>query len=127
MFGRDVFDKKLLIQTGLSKWNWLWLAGGNPSHAYFSYTIARRQVQSLVETKTARFIKFCSELKHLPYEPHLAPLSVQKESKCLIGQDYPVPMVEGSSGQENIKFRRASVGQLEHDPQHRVFRPPCLL
>ena len=81
-----------------------------------------------VETKTARFIKFwVPELKHLPskfaYEPHLAPLSVQKESKCLIGQDYPVPMVDRKlRAKENLSKFKLAWSASEHDPQHRADR-----
>ena len=57
--------------------------------------------------------KYCPELKGFPdkvrtdlwtfglterhqyiYEPHKAPVSVQKEAKCMIGQDYPAPMLD---------------------------------
>ena len=121
MFGRDVFDKKLVDSDwALNNGNWLWLAGVAPfSMPYFRlYNPCPDAKSSLnVETKTARFIKFwVPELKHLPskfaYEPHLAPLSVQKESKCLIGQDYPVPMVDRKlRAKENLSKFKLSLGR----------------
>jgi deoxyribodipyrimidine photolyase len=65
-----------------------------------------------VETSTAKFIKFwVPELRNIPprfiYEPHLAPVSVQKEAQCLIGSDYPNPIVDRkNSAKENLaKFK----------------------
>ena len=71
-----------------------------------------------VETKTARFIKFwVPELKQLPskyaYEPHLAPASVQKDSKCIIGQDYPFPLVDRKqSAKENLAKFKDSLARI---------------
>lgn len=42
--------------------------------------------------------KYCPELKDYPdkyiYSPHLAPLHIQKQAKCIIGKDYPFPMLD---------------------------------
>ena len=116
MFGRDVFDKKLVDSDwALNNGNWLWLSGVAPfSMPYFRlYNPCPDAKSSLnVETKFAQFIKFwVPELKHLPpkyvYEPHLAPPSVQSDSKCIIGKDYPHPIVDRKqSAKENlIKFK----------------------
>ena len=118
MFGRDVFEKKLVDSDwALNNGNWLWLSGVAPfSMPYFRlYNPCPDSKSSLnVETKTARFIKFwVPELKHLPpqyvYEPHLAPASVQADSKCMIGKDYPNPIVDRKqSAKENlIKFKES--------------------
>jgi len=118
MFGRDVFDKKLVDSDwALNNGNWLWLSGVAPfSMPYFRlYNPCPDAKSSLnVETKTAQFIKFwVPELKHLPpkyvYEPHLAPPSVQSDSKCIIGKDYPNPIVDRKqSAKENlIKFKES--------------------
>ncbi len=118
MFGRAVFDKKLVDSDwALNNGNWLWLSGVAPfSMPYFRlYNPCPDAKSSLnVETKTAQFIKFwVPELKDLPpkyvYEPHLAPASVQADSKCVIGRDYPNPMVDRKqSAKENlIKFKES--------------------
>lgn len=121
-FGRDVFDKKLVDSDwALNNGNWLWLSGVAPfSMPYFRlYNPCPDAKSSLnVETKTARFIKFwVPELKHLPskyaYEPHLAPASVQKDSKCIIGQDYPFPLVDRKqSAKENLAKFKDSLGRI---------------
>jgi len=45
--------------------------------------------------------KYLPKLSKFPakyiYEPWNAPLSVQKEAKCLIGVDYPFPIVDHST------------------------------
>ena len=121
-FGRDVFDKKLVDSDwALNNGNWLWLSGVAPfSMPYFRlYNPCPDAKSSLnAETKTARFIKFwVPELKHLPskyaYEPHLAPPSVQKESNCIIGQDYPFPLVDRKqSAKENLAKFKDSLGRI---------------
>lgn len=116
MFGRDVFDRKLLDSDwALNNGNWLWLSGVAPfSMPYFRlYNPCPDAKSSLnVETKSAQFIKtWVPELKHFPskyiYEPHLAPPSVQSDAKCLIGKDYPHPIVDRKqSAKDNlIKFK----------------------
>ena len=68
-------------------------------------------------TKTAEFIKFwVPELKNFTaqyiYEPHLAPDSVQTSCNCLIGVDYPSPIVDRkTSAKENLAKFKASLGK----------------
>jgi cryptochrome len=118
MFGREVFDKKLVDSDwALNNGNWLWLSGVAPfSMPYFRlYNPCPDPKSSLsVETKSAQFIKFwVPELKSLPpkyvYEPHLAPASIQADSQCIIGKDYPNPIVDRKqSAKENlIKFKES--------------------
>ena len=52
--------------------------------------------------------KYLPQLKKYPdnyiYEPWNAPLSVQKAAGCIIGQDYPRPIVDHKKvREENIK------------------------
>ena len=54
------------------------------------------------------------ELKNFPvkyiYEPHLAPPTVQEESGCVIGKDYPEPMVDRKAvAKENLAQFKASL------------------
>lgn len=110
--GRNVFDKKLIDSDwALNNGNWLWLSGVAPfSMPYFRlYNPCPDQKSSLnVETKSAEFIKFwVPELKNFPtkyiYEPNLAPESVQKDCGCIIGKDYPSPIVDRkTSAKENL-------------------------
>ena len=115
-YGRDVFDKKLLdADWALNNGNWLWLAGVAPfSMPYFRlYNPCPNSKSSLnAETKTAEFVRhWVPELKNFPakyiYEPHLAPLHIQEEAQCIIGIDYPQPMVDRkSAAKQNLsKFK----------------------
>ena len=111
--GRDVFERKLLDSDwALNNANWLWLSGVAPfSMPYFRlYNPCPDSKSSLnVETKSAQFIKFwIPELENFPpkyiYEPHLAPDSLQSDSKCIIGRDYPNPIVDRkTSAAQNLK------------------------
>ena len=99
--GRDLFERNHR-QRLLNNANWLWLSGVAPfSMPYFRlYNPCPDSKSSLnVETKTARFIKWwIPELRDFPpkyaYEPHLAPESVQIDANCIIGTDYPHPIVD---------------------------------
>ena len=115
-FGRDVFDKNLLDSDwALNNGNWLWLAGVAPfSMPYFRlYNPCPDPKSSLnVESKTADFIRYwIPELKNYPakyiYEPHLAPQSIQSEPDCVIGRDYPNPIVDRkTTAKQNLaKFK----------------------
>ena len=102
-YGRDVFERKLLDSDwALNNANWLWLSGVAPfSMPYFRlYSPCPDSKSSLnVETKEAKFIKYwIPELENFPvkyiFEPHLAPVSLQKKANCIIGEDYPEPIVD---------------------------------
>ncbi len=101
--GRDVFERKLLDSDwAINNGNWLWLAGVAPfSMPYYRiYNPCPDSKSSLnVETKLAEFVRhWVPELKDFPsryiFEPHLAPLSVQSTAGCIIGEDYPLPIVD---------------------------------
>ena len=65
-----------------------------------------------VEVKKAEFIRYwVPELEKFPskyiFEPHLAPLPIQESVGCIIGKDYPKPMVDRKlAAKENMaKFK----------------------
>ena len=100
--GRDVFERKLIDSDwALNNGNWLWLAGVAPfSMPYYRvYNPCPDSRSSLnVETRDAAFIRhWVPELSTFPsryiFEPHLAPIEIQRSSKCIIGEDYPEPIV----------------------------------
>ena len=102
-YGRDVFERKLVDSDwALNNGNWLWLAGVAPfSMPYYRvYNPCPDSKSSLnVETKEASFVRhWVPELASFPskyiFEPHLAPEWVQEESGCVIGVDYPLPLVD---------------------------------
>lgn len=101
--GRDVFERKLLDSDwAVNNGNWLWLAGVAPfSMPYYRvYNPCPDSKSSLnVETSLANFVRhWIPELKDFPskyiFEPHLAPYSVQTSAGCIIGEDYPLPVVD---------------------------------
>ena len=58
-------------------------------------------------------------LKNFPskyiHEPWTAPENIQKASKCIIGKDYPLPMVDhAKQSQCNIKRMKQVYQQLAH-------------
>ena len=102
-YGRDIFEKKLVDSDwAVNNGNWLWLAGVAPfSMPYYRvYNPCPDSKSSLnVETEEAEFIRhWVPELASFPskfiFEPHLAPIEVQNTSGCIIGQDYPWPIVD---------------------------------
>ncbi len=116
--GRDVFEKKLVdADWALNNGNWLWLSGVAPfSMPYFRlYNPCPDGKSSLnVETKKAEFIRYwVPELEKFPskyiFEPHLAPLPIQESVGCIIGKDYPKPMVDRKLvAKENLaKFKES--------------------
>jgi len=102
-YGRDVFERKLVDSDwALNNGNWLWLAGVAPfSMPYYRvYNPCPDSKSSLnVETEEASFVRhWVPELASFPskyiFEPSLAPKWVQEESGCVIGTDYPLPIVD---------------------------------
>ena len=116
--GRDVFERKLVDSDwALNNGNWLWLAGVAPfSMPYYRiYNPCPDSKSSLnVETVNAEFIRYwVPELRSFPskyiFEPHLAPISIQESAGCMIGDDYPLPIVDRKqSRKENLIRFKAS-------------------
>ena len=96
--GLKVFEKYLLdADWALNAGNWMWLSASCFFYQYF-------RVYSPISfgkntDKNGDYIrKYIPQLKKYPsqfiYEPWKAPLSVQKACNCIIGQDYPRPIVD---------------------------------
>jgi cryptochrome len=106
--GRDVFDKYLLdADWALNNGNWLWLAGVAPFSApYFRvYDPCPGGNSSLNAEQSGDFVRhFVPEVAHMPakyiYKPWTAPLGVQQKAKCIIGKDYPAPIVDHKIARE---------------------------
>ena len=95
--GKEVFDELLLdADWSLNAANWMWLSASCFFYQYF-------RVYSPVEfgkktDKNGDYIrKYLPILKDYPkefiFEPWEAPEYVQKKAGCIIGKDYPKPMV----------------------------------
>ena len=120
--GRDVFDKKLVdADWALNNGNWLWLSGVAPfSMPYFRlYNPCPDGKSSLnAEVNDAKFVRYwVPELKDFPskyiFEPHLAPLPIQENANCVIGKDYPEPMIDRKlAAKENLSRFKESLANL---------------
>lgn len=119
--GRDIFERKLIDSDwALNNGNWLWLAGVAPfSMPYYRiYNPCPDSKSSLnVETENADFIRhWIPELATFPskyiFEPHLAPLDVQESANCIIGIDYPNPIVDRkTTRRENLQSFKLSLAK----------------
>jgi cryptochrome len=100
--GRDVFHKLLIDADGcLNNGNWQALAGVAPwSSPWFRiYCPIPGGTSALNVDLDGAFIKhFVKELKNMPakyiFQPWIAPKEVQEKAKCIIGRDYPAPIVD---------------------------------
>lgn len=54
-------------------------------------------------------------LKYL-FQPWKAPLDVQQKAKCIIGQDYPKPIVDHKEASAKCKCMMEEVKNVVHDP-----------
>ncbi|CAD7943363.1 unnamed protein product [Amoebophrya sp. A25] len=118
MHGRDVFDYYLIdADWALNNGNWLWLAGVAPfSMPFFRvYHPAPGKDSALNAEPTGDFIRYwVPELKNFPskfiHRPWEAPQLAQVQAKCVIGKDYPKPIVEHKQAQErNLSaFKKSS-------------------
>ena len=96
--GRDVFDRLLIdADWALNSGNWMWLSASAFFHQYF-------RVYSPISfgkqyDKNGEYIRrYVPVLKDMPakyiYEPWTAPRAVQAKAGCIIGVDYPAPIVD---------------------------------
>ena len=96
--GRDVFDKYLLdADWAINSGNWMWLSASAFFSQYFRvYSPISFGKQYDKEGKYIR--KYLPVLRDMPakyiYEPWTAPEHIQKEAKCIVGVDYPKPIVD---------------------------------
>ena len=96
--GRDVFDRHLVdADWSINNFSWHWLSCSAFFHQYFR---CYSPIAFFKKTDpNGKFIK-----KHVPilakfpdkyiYEPWTAPKGIQQACGCIIGKDYPKPMVE---------------------------------
>jgi len=123
--GRDFFDKHLLDgDWAVNNGNWLWLAGVAPFsmpffRVYSPIPPVTGKQSALNAEQTGDFVRFwVPELKNILtkfiYEPRKAPALAQQVAKCIIGKDYPKPIVEHSKAKEaNLTAFKASSDRLK--------------
>lgn len=96
--GRDVFEKYLLdADWSINNFSWHWLSCSAFFHQYFR-VYGPASFFKKTDPKGEYIRKHVPCLKKYPekyiYEPWLAPMSVQEKCGCIIGQDYPRPIVD---------------------------------
>lgn len=96
--GLEVFEEWLLdADWSLNAANWMWLSA---SSFFYQYWRVYSPVEFGKKTdKNGDYIrKYLPVLKNMPrefiYEPWMAPDYVQKKAGCVVGVDYPAPMVD---------------------------------
>ncbi|XP_062395099.1 cryptochrome circadian regulator 5 isoform X2 [Sardina pilchardus] len=111
--GQKVFEELLLdADWALNAGNWQWLSASAFFHQYF-------RVYSPIAfgkktDKRGEYIKkYLPLLKKFPeqyiYEPWKAPRSVQEQAGCIVGKDYPRPIVEHEViSKKNIQRMKAA-------------------
>ena len=118
-----MFEELLLdADWSLNAGNWMWLSASAFFHQYFRcYSPIAFGKKTDKEGDYIR--KYLSILKKFPakyiYEPWEAPLAVQKAAGCIIGTDYPRPIVKhdvvvkesfkSDSLRSNFEFSKAEV------------------
>ncbi|KAJ3686632.1 hypothetical protein LUZ61_015796 [Rhynchospora tenuis] len=105
--GRDVFERLLIDSDwAINNGNWLWLSCSSFFYQY--YRIYSPISFGKKYDPCGNYIRhFLPVLKDFPkeyiYEPWTAPLSVQKKANCIIGKDYPRPVIDHEIASKECK------------------------
>uniref|UniRef100_A0A8C7CRZ8 Cryptochrome circadian regulator 5 n=1 Tax=Oncorhynchus kisutch TaxID=8019 RepID=A0A8C7CRZ8_ONCKI len=111
--GQKVFEELLLDgDWSLNAGNWQWLSASTFFHQFFR--VYSPIVFGKKTDKNGDYIKkYLPHLKKYPaqyiYEPWKAPRSVQEAAGCIVGKDYPRPIVEHEViSKKNIQRMKAA-------------------
>jgi len=95
--GQQVFEQHLLdADYSMNAGNWMWLSA---SAFYHHYNKMFHPVQfgKRLDPSGDFVRKYVKELESFPtkyiYDPWKAPLEIQKQARCIIGKDYPKPII----------------------------------
>lgn len=107
--GAYFFQEKLIdLDWAVNVGNWLWVS----SSCFFTDYSAVHSPSMFIQQwdPQGKFIrKYVPQLRKMPpryiFEPWKAPLSVQRTAGCLIGKDYPFPIVDHTAA-----FKRCLAG-----------------
>ncbi|KAL6334320.1 hypothetical protein AAG906_014721 [Vitis piasezkii] len=114
--GRDVFERLLIDSDwAINNGNWLWLSC---SSFFYQYNRIYSPISfGKKYDPNGNYIRhFLPILKDMPkeyiYEPWTAPPSIQAKAKCIIGKDYPKPVVCHDSAIKECKRKLAEAYAL---------------
>ena len=118
--GARVFEYYLLDHDwSLNNGNWMWLSASAFFHQYFRvYSPVAFGKKTDPEGKYIR--KYVPQLKNFPtkfiFEPWTAPIAVQREAGCIIGKDYPKPIVDHATiSKKNMARMKEHFGNHSDD------------
>merc|ERR1711953_865932 len=111
--GQEVFEELLLdADWSLNAANWQWLSASAFFHQYFRVysPVAFGKKTDPLGNYIRKYLPILAKFpKEYIYEPWKAPMSVQKGLGCIIGQDYPRPIVDHDVvHKENIQKMKAA-------------------
>ncbi|KAL1565070.1 (6-4)DNA photolyase [Salvia divinorum] len=105
--GRDVFERLLIDSDwAINNANWMWLSC---SSFFYQYNRIYSPISfGKKYDPNGNYIRhFLPILKDMPkeyiYEPWTAPMSIQVKAKCIIGKDYPKPVVDHNLASKECK------------------------
>mmetsp|Transcript_20103 Transcript_20103/g.44692 ORF Transcript_20103/g.44692 Transcript_20103/m.44692 type:complete len:528 (-) Transcript_20103:69-1652(-) len=111
--GAKVFDLYLLDgDWALNNANWQWLSASNFFYQY--YRVYSPVAFGKKTDPNGDYIRmWIPQLANFPakyiYEPWKAPRTVQEAAHCIVGQDYPMPMIDHDSARdENLASMKAA-------------------
>ncbi|KAK2974362.1 hypothetical protein RJ640_021218 [Escallonia rubra] len=114
--GRDVFERLLIDHDwAINNGNWLWLSC---SSFFYQYNRIYSPISfGKKYDPDGEYIRhFLPVLKDMPkeyiYEPWTAPLSIQTKAKCIVGKDYPKPVISHDSASKECKRKLAEAYEL---------------
>uniref|UniRef100_A0A6N2MUC6 Photolyase/cryptochrome alpha/beta domain-containing protein n=1 Tax=Salix viminalis TaxID=40686 RepID=A0A6N2MUC6_SALVM len=114
--GRDVFERLLIDSDwAINNGNWLWLSC---SSFFYQYNRIYSPISfGKKYDPNGNYIRhFLPVLKDMPkeyiYEPWTAPPGIQRKAKCIIGRDYPKPVVYHDSASKECKRKLAEAYAL---------------
>lgn len=114
--GRDVFERLLIDSDwAINNGNWLWLSC---SSFFYQYNRIYSPISfGKKYDPNGNYIRhFIPILKDMPkefiYEPWTAPLSVQNKAKCIIGRDYPKPVISHDMASQSCRRKMAEAYEL---------------
>ncbi|XP_058112642.1 (6-4)DNA photolyase isoform X2 [Magnolia sinica] len=114
--GRDVFERLLIDSDwAINNGNWLWLSCSSFFYQYnriYSPTSFGKKYDP-----NGNYIRhFLPVLKDMPkeyiYEPWTAPLSIQTKANCIIGKDYPKPVVDHDKASKECRRKMGAAYAL---------------
>ncbi|KAJ4844629.1 (6-4)DNA photolyase [Turnera subulata] len=122
--GRDVFERLLIDSDwAINNGNWMWLSC---SSFFYQYNRIYSPISfGKKYDPNGNYIRhFLPVLKDMPkeyiYEPWTAPKSVQTKAKCIIGRDYPKPVVSHDSASKECKRKLGEAYALSQKLNGRV-------